>query len=156
MQAIRGCQSRRISACPKHFVCNNKENNRKECDSRVTERALREIYLRGFRIAVEEGKPRMIMSSYNLLNGVRTAESFELLTVILRREWGFDGVVVTDWSNHGSHTLETKAGSDLRMPVGNFDLLVRCLRENYLKRGEVERAVKNILALILWYEGADV
>ena len=151
-QAVRGCQSRRISACPKHFACNNKENNRKDCDSRVTERALREIYLRGFRIAVEEGKPRMLMTSYNILNGVRAGESFDLLTGILRREWGFDGVVVTDWSNHGSHTMETRAGGDLRMPVGNMDLVVRCLRENYLKRGEVERAVKNILSLILWYE----
>lgn len=154
-EAIHGCQSRRISACAKHLACNNKENNRKDCDSRVTERALREIYLRGFRIAVEEAKPRMIMSSYNLLNGVRTGESFDLLTGILRGEWGFDGVVVTDWSNHGNHTMETKAGGDLRMPLDNFNLLQRCLMEGYLKRGEVERAVKNILRLILWYEEAD-
>ncbi|MBR2080636.1 MAG: glycoside hydrolase family 3 C-terminal domain-containing protein [Oscillospiraceae bacterium] len=155
-EAVLGCQSRRISACPKHLACNNKENNRKDCDSRVSERALREIYLRGFRIAVEEGKPKMLMSSYNLLNGVRAGESFDLLTEILRGEWGFDGVVVTDWSNHGNHTMETKAGGDLRMPVGNRDLLTRCLRENYLKRGDVERAVKNILRLILWYEEADI
>ena len=92
------------------------------------------------------------MTAYNLLNGVRAGESFDLLTGILRREWGFDGVVVTDWSNHGSHTIETKAGGDLRMPVGNMDLIVRCLREKYLKRGDVERAARNILRLILWYE----
>ena len=85
---VRGIQSQHIAASVKHFACNNKESNRKDSDSRVSERALREIYLKGFEIVVKEGDPWTIMSSYNLINGQRASENKDLLTGILREEWG--------------------------------------------------------------------
>lgn len=95
--AIRGIQSTGRSACPKHFACNNQESNRNRNDSRVSERALREIYLKGFEIAVRDSDPYSIMTSYNKINGVWSHYNYELVTQVLRNEWGFDGVVITDW-----------------------------------------------------------
>ena len=94
---VNGIQSEHIAASPKHFAANNKETNRKASDSIVSERALREIYLKQFEIIVKESNPWTIMSSYNLLNGTHTSESYDLLTGILREEWGFQGMVTTDW-----------------------------------------------------------
>ena len=94
---IRGVQSTGRSACPKHFACNNQETRRNTNDSRVSERALREIYLRNFEIAVKEGKPLTIMTSYNKVNGVWSHYNYDLVTTVLRKEWGFDGCVITDW-----------------------------------------------------------
>ena len=94
---VRGLQSAGVSACPKHFACNNQETNRNRNDSRLSERALRELYLKGFEIMVREAKPWAIMTSYNLVNGVWSHYNYHLATAILRREWGFDGVVITDW-----------------------------------------------------------
>ena len=96
---VRGIQSQNVVATPKHYAANNKETNRSESDSILSERALREIYLKGFEICVKESDPKMIMTSYNLINGVRASESQELITGILRGEWGFGGMVTTDWSN---------------------------------------------------------
>lgn len=95
--AVRGLQSGGGSACPKHFACNNQELCRNTCDSRVSERALREIYLRNFEICVKEGSPKSIMTSYNKVNGVWSHYNYDLAASILRGEWGFDGVVITDW-----------------------------------------------------------
>lgn len=94
---IRGVQSNGISACVKHFAVNNQEERRMAIDTIVDERTLREIYLTDFEIAIKEGKSKSIMSSYNKLNGVYTNENIQLLREILRGEWGFDGVIVTDW-----------------------------------------------------------
>ena len=94
---VRGIQSGGLSACPKHFACNNQEFKRTKCDSRVSERALREIYIKGFEICVKESKPKNIMTSYNKINGVWGHYNFDLCTTILRNEWGYDGNVMTDW-----------------------------------------------------------
>lgn len=118
--------TRGVQSCPgvgttiKHFVCNNQEDNRQHRDSVVSERALREIYLKGFEIAVKESAPLAVMRSYNLLNGVHTANSYDLLTNVLRREWGFQGMVMTDWNTTGkggsAADLCIRAGNDLVMP----------------------------------------
>ncbi len=132
---VRGIQSMRIGASVKHFACNNKETNRKASDSRVAERALREIYLKGFEIVVKEADPYTIMSSYNLLNGVHTSENKDLLTGILREEWGFDGVVTTDWWTLGEHYRETKAGNDIKMGNGYPERVLEALEKGYITRG---------------------
>ena len=94
---VRGIQSGGLSACPKHFACNNQEFKRTKCDSRVSERALREIYIKGFEICVKEAKPKNIMTSYNKINGVWGHYNYDLCTTILRNEWGYEGNVMTDW-----------------------------------------------------------
>ena len=116
---VRGVQSTGVGACIKHFACNNQENNRMTSDSLVDERALREIYLYGFEKAVRESNPEMVMAAYNLLNGVYCCSNKRLLTDILRKEWGFEGVVVTDWMAVADRTESFLAGCDLVMPGGN-------------------------------------
>ena len=123
----------------KHFCCNNQEDNRNRTNANVNERALREIYLRGFRIAVQEGHARALMTSYNKVNGTYVNNSYELLTKVLRNEWGFDGLVMTDWfatgKGLGSHSAAIEAGNDLIMPGGKG--VVRELRAK-LKSGELD------------------
>ena len=145
----RGTQDNGVGVTLKHFVLNNKEGNRSLSDSRVSERALREIYLKGFEIAIKEAAPWCVMSSYNLANGVETAESGELLTDILRGEWGFEGLVMTDWGNNSVHFLEAKAGNDVKMPSGLPDSLLLALEHGDLTRAELERNVKRVFELIL-------
>ncbi len=113
---IRGIQSTGVAACPKHFVANNLESYRMVSDSVVDERTLRELYLRGFEIAVREGHPRTIMTAYNLVNGEYVTDSERLLQKILRDEWGFDGLVVTDWGGVNDRVTGVRAGLDLEMP----------------------------------------
>ena len=149
---IRGIQSQQVAATPKHFAFNNKETNRKSCDSRVSERAAREIYLKGFEIAVKEAKPWMIMSSYNLVNGWQTSECKELLTDILRGEWGFDGIVTTDWWTRGEHWREVKAGNDLKMANGYPETVLEAVADGRLSREQVRDCAKRILELILKME----
>lgn len=156
--AVRGAQSQHISASPKHFAANNKEFIRKECDSRLTERALREIYLKGFEICVTEGNPKTLMSSYNPVNGIYASESADLQTHILRGEWGFDGLVMTDWNNHGIHGREVKAGSDIKMPRGHLPSLQSYLSDRHTGGffpGHLHAAARRILKVFLWYEGID-
>ena len=149
---VRGIQSQGIVATPKHFACNNKETNRKESNSILSERALREIYIKGFEICVKESSPKLIMTAYNLFNGVRTSENAELITGILRGEWGYGGLVTTDWNNTASQTKEVKAGNDIRMPSHASENLAAALESGEITRGEVAVCVKRLLEMILWLE----
>ena len=114
---IRGIQSQGVYACPKHFAVNNQEQSRMTMNSVVDERTLREIYLEGFEIAVKEGGAKAIMTSYNEVNGVYANENEHLLKDILRGEWGFDGIVITDWGGSNDHVKGVAAGSNLEMPA---------------------------------------
>lgn len=147
--AIRGIQSKKVAVSMKHFACNNKEANRMGCDSRISERALREIYLKGFEIAVKEGDPWTVMSSYNLINGQHTSESYELLTGILRNEWGFKGMVTTDWGVKNDPVKEVKAGNDMKMHCGYPEDLKAAYDEGNLTRADLELCVKRILEMFL-------
>jgi len=120
---VRGIQSEGVGACLKHYIANNHESYRMVCDVIVDERTLREIYLRGFEIAVAESAPWAVMTSYNLVNGEYVGDSERLLDEILRTEWGFDGMVVTDWGGMNDRVAATRAGVDLEMPSsgGAFD-----------------------------------
>ena len=146
---VRGMQSEHIGASVKHFCCNNKETNRKDSDSRVSERALREIYLKAFEIIVKEADPYTIMSSYNLINGVQASENKDLLTGILRGEWGFKGMVTTDWWTHGEHYRETKAGNDIKMANGYEERVQEAFDKGYITREEIALCAKRILHMIL-------
>lgn len=141
---IRGIQRNGISACPKHFAVNNQETRRMTLDSIVDERTLREIYLTGFEIAVKEGQPKSIMSSYNLINGIYANENKYLLTDILRDEWGFDGAVITDWGGSDNHVAGVKAGSTLEMPAPGLDSARELL--NAVRTGELSEETLNMRA----------
>ena len=145
--ATRGIQSKKVAVSMKHFACNNKEANRMGCDSRLSERALREIYLKGFEIAVKESDPWTVMSSYNLINGQHTSESYELLTGILRDEWGFNGMVTTDWGVKNDPVKEVKAGNDMKMHCGYPEDLKAAYDAGNLTRADLELCVKRILEM---------
>jgi len=149
---VRGIQAEGIVAVPKHFACNNKETNRFESDSILSERALREIYLKGFEICVKESSPRMIMTAYNVVNGIRASENTELIQGILRDEWGFDGMITSDWSNHADHSKEVMAGNDIKMSRGDKESLKNALASGELKIEEIALCAKRILEMILWAE----
>lgn len=146
---VRGIQSNRVGAAVKHFALNNKETNRKNSDSRASERAIREIYLKAFEIVVREADPWCIMSSYNIINGRRASESRELLEDILRGEWGFQGMVTTDWWTAGEHYKETKAGNDVKMGCGFPERLLEAMEKGVLSREEMEICAGRILEMIL-------
>lgn len=146
---VTGIQSNHVAATVKHFALNNKETNRTESDSRASERAIREIYLKAFERIVKEAKPWSIMSSYNIINGHRASENRELLEDILRGEWGFEGMVTTDWWTHGEHYKETKAGNDVKMACGFPARLLEAREKGALTREEMEICARRILGLIL-------
>ncbi|WP_022763116.1 glycoside hydrolase family 3 protein [Butyrivibrio sp. AD3002] len=146
---VRGIQSNHIAATIKHFALNNKETNRKDSDSRASERAIREIYLKGFEIVVKEAHPWSIMTSYNIINGRRASENEDMINGILRGEWGFDGMVTTDWWTHGENYKECKAGNDMKMGCGYPDRIIAALEKGAITRDELNKAAKNILTLIL-------
>ena len=146
---VKGIQSQHIAASVKHFAANNKETNRKHSDSRVSERALREIYLRVFEIIVKEAQPWTIMSSYNAINGHRASENHELLEDILRGEWGFKGMVTTDWWTRAEHYKEIKAGNDIKMGNGFPDRVKKAMEMGQLGRPELEHCARRVLELIL-------
>lgn len=146
---VKGIQSNHVAATVKHFALNNKETNRRDSDSRASERAIREIYLKGFEIIVKEAKPWSIMSSYNVINGYRASENREMLEDILRGEWGFEGMVTTDWWTLGEHYKEVKAGNDVKMGLGFPERLLEAMEKGALTRDEMEICAKRILGLIL-------
>ena len=146
---VRGVQSQSVAATVKHFACNNKETNRKNSDSRLSQRALREIYLRAFEIIVREARPWAIMSSYNIINGRRASESRELLTDILRTEWGYTGMVMTDWWTRGEHYKELLAGNDLKMANGYPERVRETMKLGAVTRGDLEVCARRVLELIL-------
>ncbi len=153
----RGTQAEGVGITLKHFAANNKEGNRKNSDSRVSERAMREIYLRGFEIAVKESDPWGVMSCYNLINGVPGSERYDLLTEILRNEWGFDGLTVSDWNNTHSLTNEIKAGNDVKMPDDGScaEQALADLEAGVITRTELKRNVGHLIELILKTNLAD-
>ena len=146
---VRGIQSNNVGATLKHFALNNKETNRKNSDSRVSERAAREIYLKAFEMIIKAEKPWAVMSSYNIINGYRASESKDLLTGILRDEWGYDGMVTTDWWTCAEHYKEAKAGNDLKMGNGYPKRVREAYDKSSITREEIEICVKRILGLIL-------
>ena len=165
---VRGAQKNGTSACPKHYACNNQEYNRCKNDSRLSERALREIYLRGFEICVKEGKPNNIMTSYNKINGVWGHYQYELCTTVLRKEWGYEGNVMTDWWMQDSNSPEfpemknqayrVRAQVDVLMPGGASRLPLRIsdgtLLKTYKKEdgitlGEMQRSAMNVLRMAM-------
>ncbi len=146
---IKGIQDLGVAASLKHFACNNKETNRKESDSRLSERALREIYLKAFEICVKEANPWTIMSAYNLINGERASCNKDLLTHILRDEWDFKGLVTTDWYTHGEQWREINAGNDVKMGCGTPEYTAKMLQTGELDRQALDRSVRRVLEMIL-------
>ncbi len=165
--AVRGLQNAGVSACPKHFACNNQEFNRSHNDSRVSERALREIYLRGFEICVKEARPHFLMTSYNKINGVYAHYNAALVNGILRGEWGFEGCVITDWwmqkgscpeaGKRKNNAARVYAGVNVLMPGGGYlgkkyqhgGLLKKLNKKGHLTRGELQKNACEILGAIL-------
>ena len=167
--AVRGVQSRGHASCPKHFACNNQETKRNTNDSRLSERAMREIYLRGFEICVREAQPLTIMTSYNKVNGVWSHYNYELATAVLRADWGFEGVVITDWwMQHAAspefpklkdNAYRVRAGVDVLMP-GDWSKHIRRYRSDGtlleslgqsegITLAELQRTAIRVLRLVL-------
>ena len=155
---IRGIQSHNVYACPKHFAVNSQEQRRMAMNSVVDERTLREIYLTGFEIATKEGHAKAIMSSYNQINGVYANENKHLLKDILRDEWEFDGIVITDWGGSNSHIEGVKAGSNLEMPAPGFDSareIVKAVQNGSLSMEELDYCVSNLLDAVMSLGNAE-
>ena len=149
---VRGIQAQGVSACPKHFAANNQELRRMATDSIVDERTLREIYLTGFEIAVKEGKPGCIMTSYNKVNGTYANENEHLLVDVLRKDWGYDKAVVTDWGGSNDHALGVKYGSTLEMPAAGLDSvreLMDAVKSGKVSEADVDARVDELLTLAL-------
>lgn len=148
---IRGIQSNGCASCVKHFAVNSQESRRMAMNSVVDERTLREIYLTGFEIAVKEGHPKSIMSSYNQVNGVYANENAHLLKDILREEWGFDGAVITDWGGSNDHALGVKHGSTLEMPapgLASARELLKALKTGKITEADIDARVDELLTLM--------
>ncbi|MCI5829883.1 MAG: glycoside hydrolase family 3 C-terminal domain-containing protein [Spirochaetia bacterium] len=147
--AVKGIQSQGIAATPKHFAFNNKETNRKQSDSIVSERAAREVYLKSFEYVVKNAGPWAIMSSYNMVNGQHTSECKDLLTNILRKEWAYKGMVMTDWWTRAEHWREVKAGNDVKMACGYPEQLLEALKDGCITIDEVKTSARRVLEMIL-------
>ena len=148
---VRGIQSNGVGTSVKHFAANNQEINRRENDARISDRALRELYLKNFEIAVKEGKPWTVMSSYNKVNGDYTQQHHGMLTTVLRDEWGFDGIVMTDWGVKEGTVKAAKAGNDLMEPGRPVEMerLLAAINKGEISMEEIDRNVRNILKYIV-------
>ena len=147
---ITGIQKNDVGTSIKHYAANNQETNRMGNDAHISQRALREIYLKGFEIAIKESKPWTVMTSYNFINGVYTSESKELVETILRDEWGYEGTVMTDWFSGKDGAKQMWAGNDMLQPgkKAQFDSIVAGVKSGKLAEADLDRNVKRILKLI--------
>ena len=147
---ITGVQKNDVGTSIKHFAANNQETNRMNTDAHISQRALREIYLKGFEIAIKESKPWTVMTSYNYINGVYTSESKDLVTTILRDEWGYEGTVMTDWFGGKDGAKQMWAGNDMLQPgkKEQFDSIVAGVKSGKLDEADLDRNVQRILNLV--------
>ena len=147
---ITGVQKNDVGTSIKHFAANNQETNRMNTDARISQRALREIYLKGFEIAIKESKPWTVMTSYNYVNGVYTSESKDLVETILRDEWGYEGTVMTDWFGGKDGAKQMWAGNDMLQPgkAEQFDSIVAGVKSGKLSEADLDRNVSRILNLV--------
>ena len=145
----------------KHFACNNQEDNRMGSNSIVSERALREIYLRGFEIAIKSSQPMCVMTSYNLINGIHTANSYDLCTIVAREEWGFKGIIMTDWTTTSAGGSKSSscaiAGNDLIMPANQIDIddIMIGLKNGSLPRSIARACASRLIKVILQTTGME-
>ena len=147
---ITGVQKNDVGTSIKHFAANNQETNRMNTDAHISQRALREIYLKGFEIAIKESAPWTVMTSYNYINGVYTSESKDLVTTILRDEWGYQGTVMTDWFGGKDGAKQMWAGNDMLQPgkAEQFDSIVAGVKSGKLAEADLDRNVQRILNLV--------
>jgi len=147
---ITGVQKNDVGTSIKHFAANNQETNRMGNDARISQRALREIYLKGFEIAIKESKPWTVMTSYNYINGIYTSESKDLVQTILRDEWGYEGTVMTDWFGGKDGAVQMTAGNDMLQPgkKAQYDSIVAGVKSGKLAEADLDRNVSRILNLI--------
>ncbi|MBO4821412.1 MAG: glycoside hydrolase family 3 protein [Prevotella sp.] len=147
---IKGVQKNNVGTSIKHFAANNQETNRMNNDARISQRALREIYLKGFEIAIKESKPWTVMTSYNYINGTYSSESKELVETILRDEWGYEGTVMTDWFGGKDGALQMWAGNDMLQPgkAEQYDSIVAGVKSGKLVEADLDRNVRRILNLV--------
>ena len=147
---IKGVQKNDVGTSIKHFAANNQETNRMNTDAHISQRALREIYLKGFEIAIKEAKPWTVMTSYNYINGVYSSESKDLVQTILRDEWGYEGTVMTDWFGGKDGAKQMWAGNDMLQPGKDeqFDSIVAGAKSGKLAEADLDRNVQRILNLV--------
>ena len=146
---VKGTQTCQVAATPKHYAVNNTEHERLKSNSRISARAMREIYLKGFEIAIKEGDPWCIMSSYNHVNNVKVSETRVLITDIPRDEWGWTGMFMTDWDNGADHIKELLAGHDIKMSTGDIEGITAALDSGSLSRETVKICAKRVLDMIM-------